>query len=135
MGSKIYGFDHEDITLLSDAELIKELFNHTVILTSEYYRHSFKRHVAVKDYKKLKAEALNRMSSSDKSLELDLLSKIEELKRNLTMLREERSHFDNLYQKENKTEYLEIALSASKNIELKIKDIQQLESELQVLRR
>lgn len=117
----IYGFDHDDIKLLSDEELLTELCNSAQNLDN-------------KEYYKLKEEALNRMQSSNKVQELELVSRIEKSNRRLEMLREERNHFDNLYQSENKTVYLEIVMTTNKDIEIEAKEIQRLEKELQKLR-
>lgn len=124
----IYGFDHDDIKLLSDEELLTELCNSAQNLDNkEYYKLNDK-------YYKLKEEALNRMQSSNKVQELELVSRIEKSNRRLEMLREERNHFDNLYQSENKTVYLEIVMTTNKDIEIEAKEIQRLEKELQKLR-
>lgn len=117
----IYGFDFDDIKLLSDEELLTELYNGAQLLDN-------------KGYYALKEEALNRMQSNSKVQELELVSRIDKSIRKLEMLREERNHFDNLYQSENKTVYLEIATTTTKDIEIETQKIQDLEKGLQELR-
>ena len=124
IGSKdIYGFDYDNVEMMTSEELLTELINAHATGESE-----------IEKSKELKNEALRRMTHTNREMELELMLSLNQAERRRDTLQEQYDNFTMDYEATNRTEFLAVLEDIKKDIREMNNDIQDRVFQLEKIR-
>ena len=124
IGSKdIYGFDYDNVEMMTSEELLTELIN--AHATGEY---------EIEKSKELKNEALRKMTHTNREMELELMLSLKQAERRRDTLQEQYDNFTMDYEATNRTEFLAVLEDIKKDIREMNNDIQDRVFQLEKIR-
>lgn len=124
IGSKeIYGFDYDNVEMMTSEELLTELINAHATGEAE-----------TEKSKELKNEALRRMTHTNREMELELMLSLKQAERRRDTLQEQYDNFTMDYEATNRTEFLAVLEDIKKDIREMNTDIQERMFQLEKIR-
>ena len=123
-GSKeIYGFDYDNVEMMTSEELLTELINAHAMGKSE-----------TEKSKELKNEALRRMTDTNRELELETMLSLKQSENRRKILQEQHDNFKMDYESTNRSESLTIVEDIKREIREINNDIQDRVFQLEKIR-
>lgn len=121
--NEIYRFDYDNVEMMTSEELLTELINAHAMGKSETGKS-----------KELKNEALRRMTSTNREIELEMMLSLKQSERRRSVLQEQHDNFKMDYERTNRSESLTIVEDLKREIREINNDIQDRVFQLEKIR-